>query len=79
MTGLKGDKWLDTILLQLEGYGIDLALFFNDGYLDLFDFRSDPDFRSMKNLHERIFNDSTKSKRKNDYLAAHPEKCVLVF
>lgn len=60
--------------LKLKFYGLDSFSSF-----ERFDYRNTHDYRSMVLQNQRIYKENTKTKKKNDYLNAHPEKRTFVY
>ena len=60
--------------LIFKSYGLDTFT-----YLDTLDFRLTSDYVNMKFRSYKIYKDNCKTKKKNDYILAHPEKAIFVF
>lgn len=72
-------------LNALESYGVDVDLFFSplleirEEYQSKLLPSNTPDFKIMEMQNAIIVKNSMKTKKKNDFIAAHPEKAVFVF
>lgn len=66
----------DTLRIQLDSFGIDVDRFFSMDltdrkvYLDSFDLSLTLDYRYHNDNTQKLLNDSTKVKKKNDYLSS---------
>ena len=59
----------------IEYYGFNSST----SQLKFLDYRASHDYQSMVQKHINIFKQSTKTKAKNDYLLAHPEKRIFAY
>lgn len=71
---------VDVYRMIVESYGLDFKEFITNGsYRFMYHPLMSTDFRLMVSSSAEMIRRSSKTKKKNDYLAAHPECAILTF